>query len=108
MPKQFVITGGDEDRVRVLDSGALVLHNAHIKSRGRRADSRCKFCSGGVGKLFKELEVRPLPGAGLVQGSGADPKGATTPTSDSGGNGATSGSVPEDSFIQRLLGTAGV
>lgn len=59
MQKEENSNGSNESPVRVLNSRALLFHNAHLKSV-RRRDPKCGFCQTGVGAIVKEVE-RPEP-----------------------------------------------
>lgn len=84
MRESFVITRADEDGIRVLDTRAVLAHNAHIKSRGKVADQGCAFCTTGLGAVVKTPQSKKVSEFGVFQGGGVDEKGSTSPAPDSG------------------------
>lgn len=60
--------------IRLLNSRALLLHNAHVQD-GLKRDERCGFCSNAVPGVITTIEVqRKQPPDGVVQSGGADEK----------------------------------
>lgn len=84
MQEQFVVTGKDEDGIRVLDARAMLSHNAHIKERGRTSSERCAFCTKGVGSVIKTVESRPISDYGILSRRRTDEEETAASTLTSG------------------------
>lgn len=65
----------DARRVRLVNTRPFILHNAHSKMAPTKG---CSLCSGGMAKDAGILEIE-VPGAPVVESSGADEERATPP-----------------------------
>ena len=73
MQEKPVITGQDENGVRMLNPRPILAHNRHIKA-GVAARNGCLLCKEGVGAMVTSVES-PKPEPKLDEDSGADEGG---------------------------------
>jgi len=73
---------------RVLDYGAVRVHDSHIQG-GQRTSLSCRLCGEGLAGLVAPVEAERAGDSGdaVAEGDGADKKGdAASPSGDWGGD----------------------
>ncbi len=82
MSEETTQPSSNENGVRMLVPGPLLAHNRHL-SVGVATRNGCKLCKEGMGSVVKSVEAPP-PEPVVVQDSGADKEGDTTPAHPDG------------------------